>query len=141
MTSPPASREAEFGCAAGGVWAAPGRSCWGATFRRRGKLQHGAHLTAYLRLGEAAGGQLNGERGRARQVVVLPVGGGAGKPWVMVEAHPGRLRVDATGGAARSPGPDEVHVLVVPDRHVRADAQDEVARESRLAFGKRRGPG
>jgi hypothetical protein len=27
-------------------------------------------------------------------------------------------------------------VLVVPDRHARADAQDEVARESRLAFGE-----
>ena len=35
------------------------------------------------------------------------------------------------------PQAHDVHVLVVPDRHARADAQDQVAREPRLALGER----
>src|ERR1700694_4151985 len=67
-------------------------------------------------------------------MVVLPVRRGAVEPVVVVEAHPCLARVDATRGAARAPRPHEVHVLVVPDRDTRVDAEDQIARDPGLPF-------
>src|SRR5207244_4341527 len=88
---------------------------------------------------EAAGGQLNSEGSGAWQAVVLPVGRRSLQPVVVVEAHAGRTCVDAPGITARPPGPDEVQVLVEPDRQPRPEAQDQVAADPRLTLGERIG--
>src|ERR671935_106958 len=69
--------------------------------------------------------------------MVLPVRRRAAEPVVVIEAHVARARVNPTGGGAGPPGPDQIHVLVVPDRHARTNPEDEVASDSRLAFGER----
>ena len=102
-----------------------------------GERQHGVHLAAYLLQREAAGRELDRERGRVREVVVLPVGCRSAQPVMVVEAHAGGAGIDATGSGARPPRPDKVHVLVEPDRHPRPDAQDQVAPDPRLTLRER----
>src|SRR2546425_6374160 len=77
--------------------------------------QYGMHLAAHLLWREASGRQFDGERGRAGQVVVLPVGGGAVEPGGVVEVRAGSAGVDAAGGGGRSPGRDEGHVVGGPE--------------------------
>ena len=103
--------------------------------------KHRVHVPAHLARREAPGGKLDDEGCGTGEVVVLPVGSRAGEPVVVVEAHPRGVGVDPTGPAALPPGPDEVHVLVVPDRDARPDPQDQVARDPRLAFRERPRPG
>ena len=94
------------------------------------------HLTPHLLRRERPGRQLDGERRRSGQVVVLPVRRRPRQPVAVVEAHPGGAGVDPTGGRARPPRPHQVHVLVEPDRDARPDAEDQVAPEPGLPLGE-----
>ena len=107
------------------------------TMRGGGECENRSYVAAHLLRREAAGGQFDGEGGGAGQVVVLPVRGGPGQPVVVIEAHPGRACVHAPGSGARAPGPDEVHVLVEPDRDAGTDVEDQVARDPRLPLRER----
>ena len=90
------------------------------------------HLSPYSFGGECAGGQFDRERGRAWQVVVLPVRRGSVQPVAVVEAHSRGAGIDAAGGRARAPGPDEVQVLMEPDGDARSNAEDQVSCDPRL---------
>jgi hypothetical protein len=59
----------------------------------------------------------------------------------VVQPHSSCLGVAAPLGSARAPRPDQVHVLVVPDRDAGPDPEDQPARDLRFSFRERMRPG
>jgi hypothetical protein len=73
--------------------------------------------------------------------VVLPRDGAAGERRHRVVRQPGDAGEDLLDAAVAARRPDHVEMLVEPDRHVRVQAQDQRARDPRLALGQRVRPG
>ena len=64
----------------------------------------------------------------------------AGEPRHRREAHARCARVGGTGRPAGAPGPDQIHVLVVPDGDVGPDLVDQPPGGPRLGLGERACP-
>ena len=106
---------------------------------RRGR-QHATCLAPRRGDGQRPGGQLDHERALS-EGGVLPVRRRAGQPPHRGEPHAGGACVGGAGRAARTPRPDQVHVLVVPDGDVRPHLVDQPPGGPRLRLGERPRPG
>jgi len=83
------------------------------------------------------GRKLGRERGGAAERVVLPRDGAASELRHRVVREPGDAREDPLDPPVAARGPDHVEVLVEPDRHARAQSEDQPVRDARLALGQR----
>ena len=90
---------------------------------------------------EGAGGQLDHERRGAAEAVVEPADRGAGVRADLAPRQPGALRVEALEPGVAGVVGHEPQVLVVPDRHVRADPLGERRQRPRLGLRQRSGAG
>lgn len=93
-------------------------------------------MTSRLPAVEPAGRELDDEGRRLREAVVLPVRSAPARPADASVRNVGDARVAARRAHARTPGANERLRLVVPDRDVGPDAQDEPSSEARLPLGE-----
>src|SRR4051794_5092141 len=99
--------------------------------------EHAAHLGLRRRGAERAGRQLDDEGRAAGEAVVLPVRARPVRPADAGEPQARGAGVDTGRRDARAPGADEILGLVVPDRELGADPQDQRTGQARLALGER----
>ena len=116
------------------------RSCARARCARRARSR-GPRPGAGEREADRPGRQLDDERGRAREARDSTTPSPCREERQAVGAQAGQLRVAARHAGVPAGQVDEILVLVVPDRHRRADAADQRDRGAGLGLESRARPG